>query len=291
MKLSDFSSFFELLAGLNLAYAGFDSFRRRVFETLKTAFVRKDLHDNIEETKSKIRAKLTVSTRDERSESSKRIQELEERVNSLDAEYKILPKTVDDIVYKEFEQESSIKPIYFVTFLFCLSNLIVVCFSSFTDDNFALLPSQFLCFYLLYNLIYFLPFELLKNGMSKPLPIVGFAFLFLILGLLSPNTDYLHFDYSNHYSNLCLALLLILIPLFPFVLDFFRVKRFVANHRQPIYDRKFNEIEIEIKAIGMAMDLALNILPNENVEIIIDTTSNIIEPPRAESEENNAQPE
>lgn len=141
MLLSNFSSYFELLAGINLGYAIFDYFRDQLSSGIFS--IDKDASSKLDNLKSRLQ--IQISERSNNPEFSKLLKKINEKV-AVSGEI-LEEKEKNERVFIE-----ALKPISYLSAFFCLYTLLI---AGFTWNNESNLNNFFVNERLLYTIYYF----------------------------------------------------------------------------------------------------------------------------------------
>ncbi len=224
--MNQFSSLFEILAAANLAYAGIESVREVIINTLTDFYTPNDLEEK----------KRTV---DEKSEIVLRELESGAFGIGLKSHAKRVKKRFDDNqaklqkLHDVFMRKQGFKPVFFVTFLFCFSNLILIGFEQYFTTYSSVIAEQWFLYYGLYICVLF--FEKPKMLFSWVIKhwvifILFFLFLFLAFGYSFCTFSLVNF---SHIEKLIMTLSLI-IAVSPFFLEYFFVRKYAINRAKQL---------------------------------------------------------
>lgn len=246
MELGHFSSLFEVLAALNLAYAGIDSFRQRLFYLLGEYFTPPAVRKDLEDFKNKITTLLGES--------------LNEEIVKLENNYDLLDKLMKANDNSFLKEGRSFKPVFFWGFLFCFGNLLLMGFEQFFVEYSSILAEQwlFICF-LFIILMFFLKtsgksYQFLANHkviISLYLLIIGLSFGFMfcrwrVPGIIIPAP--------------VIAAVTVLVGISPFILEYFRVQKYVSTRTNLIVP-KLEKMKQDISVLDKAVDIVEQITP------------------------------
>jgi hypothetical protein len=224
MDISNFSSYFELFAALNLAYAGSGGFRNVLNnDILDIREAKKKLVSSIDSFESFIVVTGSEGTK---------------KVTSVDFKKKFQSK-LDKILSAEEDFryfEESFKSMFLITSFFCIAILLIGGFEhEFFDQETPGLLAVF-CSILLFNLYVFLNSLFIKSARKKIKPIITLSIFF---GICSIAVIFLYYcpHYKiefTYYKKIFLYWMVIFIAVSPY---FFHVIRAVI-HRSS-FKRKF----------------------------------------------------
>lgn len=239
--MNQFSSLFEILATLNLAYVGIESIREGIINTLTDFYT----PDDLEITKKRINDEFkTVVDGLEGGTFGIGLQSYTENIKRR------FDKAQDDLEEEHnlFMKKTGFKPMFFAGFLFCFSNLLLIGYEEFFTTYSSLTAEQWFLGYFIYILILF--FEYPKKWFKhlrkhNALFLTFFIFLGLAFGYsLCPNV----FPEIPHVEKIVMSFSLI-VAVIPFVLEYFQVKKHAKARAGKLKDIT-NETSMKLKEIS-----------------------------------------
>jgi prefoldin subunit 5 len=248
MNLGQFSSLFEVLAGLNLAYAGIDSFRQRIFYLLGEYFTPLDVREQLEDVKNKIKTLAGEN------------KGLNNEIVKLESDYDVLDKLMKAMDDAFLNEGQSFKPVFFMGFLFCVGNLLLMGFEQFFVLYSSMLAEQWLLLWFFYIVIMF--FSKAKSRSYR------FLANHWIMGSLYITTLALSFGFMYCrwrvpgiiIPDWMIVVLALLVGISPFILDYFRVQKYTSS-RTKLLRPKLEKLHHDVSVLDKAIDLVTAISP------------------------------
>jgi hypothetical protein len=246
MSLNSFSSLFEILAGLNLAFAGIDSFRRKVFDTLTDILTPLDVKAKLDELEPKIQA-LSPSIKDKIVD-----EKIKKRIVDIDTYYKDETRNTALEDSSFFNERAAFNPSYFIGFLFCLSNLLLIGYEQVFTEYSSTLVEQGLLIWLPYIFIIYISREgKFKSFLCNHRVIIGtFVFLLIVSSVIS----YFRLVLVEINTETVTITSSIVTGMLPFIFDYFTVRSYVKERSKKVatYIAKTNS---ELVALNTALEL------------------------------------
>jgi hypothetical protein len=219
-----FSHFFEFFAGLSLAYAGSDKFRRKVFELLSSFLASDELapalklvSDKTETLTDLIGEGWSNNFIHKSEEILKEFIEASERLKAEDEQF--------------LTDNSSTQSLFLIGALFCFNILILSGFEQFHESS--LLALQWLCVsaLLMFIVVWEWP-EIIYNWLRHHLGIVviSIGLLLLALGMDACPIEFPVLPFGAPF----VCVFAILVPIIPFLIDYRAVSAHVQNHNKSL---------------------------------------------------------
>ncbi len=228
MHIHDLGHYFEFFAGLNLAYAGIDRFRRKVFEILSALFTPESLQPAYKSVSDKTEALKGIFGEDWSQsfvhQTAKIEEDYEKIKESLDAE--------DEAFLADVETS---RPLFLIGFLFCFNNLVVIGFVQFFFEHNTILAEQWLCVSSIFMLIVNgRSFGRLAEWLRHHIGVVASSVFLLVIALSIGACPY-EFP-GMPYGALATSAIAVIIPLVPLLLDYQAVLKHTNQRNETLSD-------------------------------------------------------
>lgn len=241
LELNNFSSLFELLAGLTLAYAGIESFRQQLFFVITDYLTPRDAKKKFIKTVSEATALLEDTKKRKNDEIINPAKPSTQEDHTKQTLLKLLK---DALVKKESDidladtnflaEGSHYRAGFFISFLFCFLVLILMGFVKFLPEECIHLTLQILSlsgFYILF--IFIIPNGIAFHRVLCKLWIQLVWYLALVIATVILNA-FPEVRFSLEMPLSCLVIWCIFVACLPFIADLIRVQRYALSRNSKV---------------------------------------------------------